>query len=428
MSGYESWGRMIPSRPARVVPLQWTSAVPEFDELVLAYGMGRSYGDVCLNNGQTLLDTRGLSRFRRLGDDGILECEAGATLDEILRLVVPRGWFLPVSPGTKFVTLGGCIANDVHGKNHHRAGTFGRYVRSFELLRSDGRRLRCSPTENGELYRATIGGLGLTGLIVHAELELRRIESPMMLVEQLPFAGIDEFDAISRASNDHEYTVAWFDCFGGRAARGIFFRGNHDSAVAASSPTVHPPRSHRLPLSLIAPFLTPLTVRAFNATYFHAQKRPTPRRVHYEPFFYPLDAVANWNALYGRDGFLQYQCVIPREAGLEPVKTILDRTASSRRSSFLTVLKTFGDIASPGLLSFPRPGTTVCLDFAADASLDEMLEGFDDIVEAAGGSVYPAKDSRMSPARFRRFFPRWEELAAHADPHFSSSFWRRVTS
>jgi len=429
---YESWGRWIPSEPARVIPLQWTSSIPRFDaeSSVLAYGMGRSYGDVCLNNGSTLLDTRGLSRFRRLDDDGILECEAGATLEDILRLVVPRGWFVPVTPGTKFVTLGGCIANDVHGKNHHRAGTFGRYVRSFQLLRSDGSLVRCSRDENVELYRATIGGLGLTGLVVTVELQLRRIASPMMRVEQLPFHTIDEFESISRASDAYDYTVAWFDCFGGRAARGIFFRGNHEAEWSAAVPAAGPAASRRrFPVGLFAPFLVPLTVRAFNALYYHAQKKSAPRAVHYEPFFYPLDRLANWNALYGRHGFMQYQCVIPHEAGLEPVKAILDRTASSRRSSFLTVIKTFGDIESPGLLSFPRPGTTVCLDFAAgETSLLTMLEGFDDVVEEARGSVYPAKDSRMSPKRFRTFFPQWEQLAALADPKFSSTFWRRVTS
>ncbi len=181
---------------------------------------------------------------------------------------------------------------------------------------------------------------------------------------------------------------------------------------------------------LFSPFLKPLTVRAFNTAYFHANARPRPQRVGFDPFFYPLDAVANWNAIYGRHGFLQYQCVIPENAGLEPVAEILDLAARSRLASFLTVIKKFGALPSPGLLSFPRAGTTVCLDFAARKTdvLLPMLERCDDVVEAAGGSVYPAKDARMSGARFRRFFPQWEELRALADPRFSSSFWRRVTA
>jgi FAD/FMN-containing dehydrogenase len=430
MTTHESWGRYPPSRPARVVDLTWTTALPPTDDLLLPYGLGRSYGDVPLNDDHTLLDTSRLNRFRSFDEaTGLLECEAGTTLDDILRVAVPKGWFLPVTPGTKFVTVGGCIANDVHGKNHHRAGTFGRHVRSFELLRSDGARLHCSPEENAELFRATIGGLGLTGLITIAAIQLRRIESADVIVERVPFRSLAEFDAISRACDaTHEYTVAWFDSFAGRDSRGIFFKGNH-AAGSLSARSGIQKRQLRLPHSkLISPLLNPLTVRAFNTAYFLANARPRPQRLDYEPFFYPLDAVANWNAIYGRAGFLQYQCVIPESAGLEPVAEILDRAARSRLASFLTVIKKFGALPSPGLLSFPRAGTTVCLDFAARRmdTLLPMLERCDDVVEAAGGSVYPAKDARMSGARFRRFFPQWEELRALADPRFSSSFWRRV--
>ncbi|HEU4889321.1 MAG TPA: FAD-binding oxidoreductase [Thermoanaerobaculia bacterium] len=430
---HEAWGRYIPSRPARVVDVTWTSAAPPGDDLVLPYALGRSYGDVCLNNGHTLLDTSRLNRFRAFDDaTGLLECEAGTTLDEILRVAVPRGWFPPVTPGTKFVTIGGCIANDIHGKNHHRAGTFGRHVRAFELVRSDGTRLRCTPDENAELFRATIGGLGLTGLIATAVIQLRRIESPDVIVERVPFRSLAEFDAISRACDaTHEYTVAWFDCFAGRDSRGIFFRGNHAEGGVAGRRTNRQKRQLRLPHSkLVSPFLNPWTVRGFNTAYFRANAKPRPQRVDYDPFFYPLDAVANWNVIYGRNGFLQYQCVVPESAGLEPVAEILDLAARSRLASFLTVIKKFGALPSPGLLSFPRAGTTVCLDFAARRTdvLLPMLERCDDIVEGAGGSVYPAKDARMSGPRFRRFFPQWEELRALADPRFSSSFWRRVTA
>jgi FAD/FMN-containing dehydrogenase len=430
MTTHESWGRYIPSRPSRVVDVTWAGdALPE-DDLLLPYGLGRSYGDVPLNNEHTLLDVSRLDRFRRFDvETGVLECEAGVTLDDILRLAVPRGWFLPVTPGTKFVTVGGCIANDVHGKNHHRAGTFGRHVLSFEVLRSDGSRTRCAPGD--ALFAATIGGLGLTGLITSAEIQLRRIESAAMIVERVPFRSLAEFDALSRDCDaTHEYTVAWFDCFAGRNSRGIFFKGNH---APRSSPDL-PPMANRqpptLPVAPFSPLLNPLTVRAFNTAYFRANAKPRPQRLGYDPFFYPLDAVANWNAIYGRRGFLQYQCVIPESAGLEPVAEILDRAARSRLASFLTVIKKFGALPSPGLLSFPRAGTTVCLDFAARRTdvLLPMLEACDDVVQAAAGSVYPAKDARMSGARFRRFFPQWEELRALADPRFSSTFWRRVTA
>ncbi|HYC58406.1 MAG TPA: FAD-binding oxidoreductase [Thermoanaerobaculia bacterium] len=432
MTTHESWGRYIPSRPARVVDVTWPQDALPDDDLLLAYGLGRSYGDVPLNNDHTLLDVSRLDRFRRFDSEtGVLECEAGVTLDAILRLAVPRGWFPPVTPGTKFVTVGGCIANDIHGKNHHHAGTFGRHVLSFELLRSDGSRTRCTPGD--PLFAATIGGLGLTGLIVSAEIQLRRIESVEMIVERVPFRSLTEFDELSRDCDaTHEYTVAWFDSFAGRNSRGIFFKGNHSGATG-SQPVgpvdgLRARRSRWVPVVPAA--LNSVTVRAFNTTYFHANAKPHPQREHYDPFFYPLDAVANWNRIYGRHGFLQYQCVIPENAGLEPVAEILDRAARSRLASFLTVIKKFGSLASPGLLSFPRAGTTVCLDFAARRTevLLPMLEACDDVVEAAGGSVYPAKDARMSAARFRRFFPRWAELRALADPRFSSSFWRRVTA
>ena len=428
---YESWGRFIPSTPRRVVPLPWRSEIPPLrtiDGPVLAYGRGRSYGDVCLNNGATLLDTTTLSHFRSFDRErGILDCEAGATLDDVLRLVVPHGWFPPVTPGTKFVTVGGCIANDVHGKNHHREGTFGRHVRSLELLRSDGTLLRCAPDENAELFRATIGGLGLTGLIVSAELALKKIESPMMLVERIPFGSLEAMEAISAASDaTHDYTVAWFDSTAGRTPRGIFFRGNHTNVP---EPRALSPEPRRLPLRPFSALLNRTSVRLFNAAYFRANARPAPRPQYYEPFFYPLDAIANWNAMYGPRGFVQYQFVVPPEAGLAPVEEILGRASRSGLASFLTVIKRFGDLPSPGLLSFPRPGLTVCLDFAARGDeLLPMLETFDDIVEAACGRVYPAKDARLGAERFRRFFPEWRELLVHVDPHFSSSFWRRVAA
>ena len=301
MSTHESWGRYPPSRPARVFDLTWATTQPPADDLLLPYGLGRSYGDVPLNNGHTLLDTSRLNRFLSFDDaTGLLECEAGTTLEDILRLAVPRGWFLPVTPGTKFVTVGGCIANDVHGKNHHRAGTFGRHVRSFELVRSDGTRLHCSAEENAELFRATIGGLGLTGLMTTASIQLRPIESADVIVERVPFRSLDEFDAISRACDaTHEYTVAWFDSFAGRDSRGIFFKGNHAPGSLSARRSIRK-RQLRLPHSkLMAPFLNPSTVRAFNTGYFLANAKPKPQRLDYDPFFYPLDAVANWNAMYG---------------------------------------------------------------------------------------------------------------------------------
>jgi FAD/FMN-containing dehydrogenase len=426
--GHESWGKWIRSTPVRVV------YEPRFDDLVLPYGLGRSYGDVCLNNGHTLLETSRMSHLLAFDDaTGILTCEAGVTLDDILQVFVPRGWFLPVTPGTKFVTVGGCIANDVHGKNHHRAGTFGRHVLSFDLLRSDGTRLHCTPAD--DLFRATIGGLGLTGLILNAQVQLRRIESPEIVEERIPFRSLAEFESLSATSDQtHEYTVAWLDTF---RERGLFIRGNHAGSSGSSGSSAFlgspPPRNSEelrgtrgtsLPMSIASPFLRPATIRAFNAAYFYGTRHPELKSVHYDPFFYPLDAIANWNSVYGRRGFLQYQFVIPEAAGMEPVADIVQRL--KRLGSSLTVIKKFGALESLGVLSFPRHGTTVSMDFAATDALLPLLDSCDEVVEAAGGSVYPAKDARMAPERFRRFFPQWEELRRHVDPQFSSSFWRRV--
>jgi FAD/FMN-containing dehydrogenase len=360
--GHESWGKWVRSTPARVL------YEPRFDDLVLPYGLGRSYGDVCLNNGHTLLDTSRMAHLLAFDDaTGVLTCEGGATLDDILQVFVPRGWFLPVTPGTKFVTVGGCIANDVHGKNHHRAGTFGRHVLSLDLLRSDGTRIRCTPPD--DLFRATVGGLGLTGLILSAQVQLRRIESPRIVEERIPFGSLAEFESLSAASDQtHEYTVAWLDTF---RARGLFIRGNH--GLRHPEPPRHPelakdlkmrrPAPRSLPMAAASPFLKPATIRAFNAAYFYGTSHPKPKPVHYDPFFYPLDAVANWNSVYGRRGFLQYQFVIPEEQGMQPVVRILERVR--RIGSPLTVIKKFGALQSPGLLSFPRLGTTVSMDFAA---------------------------------------------------------------
>ncbi|HEX8619812.1 MAG TPA: FAD-binding oxidoreductase [Thermoanaerobaculia bacterium] len=420
---HESWGRWIRSTPRQVVDLSWTTDAPRFDDLVLPYAHGRSYGDVCLNNGHTLLDVSRMSRLLSFDETtGVLHCEAGATLADILSVVVPRGWFLPVTPGTKFVSIGGCIANDVHGKNHHRAGTFGRHVLSFELLRSDGSRVDCTPAD--DLFAATIGGLGLTGLIVSATVQLRRIESPEIVEERIPFHSLAQFEELSTASDEtHEYTVAWLDTF---TNRGLFIRGNHASQSHVPQARSHTRRASRsVPVAPFAPFLTRPTVRAFNAAYFYGTRRARAKRIDYDPFFYPLDAIANWNAIYGRRGFLQYQFVIPERAGLAPVAEILGRIG--RISSPLTVVKKFGALPSPGLLSFPRAGTTVSMDFAANAKgLLRLLDECDATVASAGGSVYPAKDARMAPEQFRRFFPRWEEFRRSVDPQFSSSFWRRV--
>lgn len=431
-----SWGHYPKVNHTRVQPLYWREDIPDLageNESLLPYAYGRSYGDSCLNDGGVLLDASHLNRFISFDEEqGIMCCEAGVSLADILEVSVPRGWFLPVTPGTKFVSVGGAIANDVHGKNHHRAGTFGSHVIRFKLLRSSGERLVCSPEKNADLFAATIGGLGLTGLILWAEFRLQRIASPLIALQRVRFDSLDEFNALSVAADQRcEYTVSWADILAGGndLCRGIFMSGNHDTAPSKLTTD----RGKKLPLAV--PFdlpslaLNPLTVRAFNELYYHAQfAKKTEKRVHYEPFFYPLDAIHDWNRMYGRRGFLQYQFVVPFEQGDAAMRDILARIRRSGEGSFLTVLKQFGNKRSPGMLSFPRPGLTLALDFAFGGQKTlRLLDDLDEIVRESGGAVYPAKDARMSAANFRAFFPRWQEFVRHIDPHFSSSFWRRVS-
>lgn len=432
---YQSWGR-YPKARQEIVRINWRDeSLPEAGNprlTLLPFGNGRSYGDSCLNDGGALIDTRGLSRFIELDSvRGILRCEAGVLLSEILDLIVPLGWFLSVTPGTRFVTVGGAIANDVHGKNHHRQGTFGRHVLRFELLRSDEQRLNCSEEENRELFRATIGGLGLTGVVVWAEIKLMKISNPYIDVQTIKFSNLREFFELTADSDaDFDYTVAWVDCLakGKSLGRGHFMRAN-------PAPALRDAPAYKRQSSLAVPFTPPvalvnnLSLKTFNLLYYNKQRKKQRREiVHYEPFFYPLDFIRQWNRIYGPHGFMQYQCVVPLTSGPGAIGEILERIAQAGKGSFLAVLKVFGDVASPGMLSFPRPGPTLALDFPNQGSKTlELLDRLDEVVMQAGGTVYPAKDARMSSSSFQRYYPQWKAFSDYIDPRFSSSFWRRVT-
>jgi len=422
-----SWGR-YPRARQRLVPLYDRAApLPRTAEPALPHGNGRSYGDSCLNPDGVLLATRALDRFIAFDtEQGLLRCECGVLLSEILALTVPRGWFLPVTPGTQHVTVGGAIANDVHGKNHHAHGSFGDHLAGFELLRSDGTRRWCSPTENADWFRASVGGLGLTGLVTVAELRLVRVPGAAMAGETLRFSGLRGFFELSAESDRaHEYTVAWVDCLarGAKLGRGLFMRGGHAAGAVAEPPA----RSLlRLPFTPPLPLVNSLSLRAFNTLYY-ALPRRSPWRAHYRPFLCPLDSIRDWNRMYGPAGFLQYQCVVPPATAEDAVRELLERIARSGQGSFLSVLKRFGDRAAPGMLSFARPGATLALDFPnRGPATFALLEQLDEVVAQSGGAVYPAKDARMSGPSFRRYFPAWREFQAWVDPHFSSGFWRRV--
>jgi len=427
---FTSWGNVI-RKPHESAPLLNRHAdfpVAPQQSSLLPYGNGRSYGDSCLNVGAALIPTRSLDRFISLDTtSGIVTCEAGILFDEMFRVIIPAGWFVPVTPGTRFVTLGGAIANDVHGKNHHAVGTIGRHVLRFELLRSDGQRLICSRTENPQLFCATIGGLGLTGIITWAQLQLRPVAGPMMSVETIRFANLDEFMRLQSESDEKfEYTVAWVDCLGtgNQLGRGWFERANH-SPTSAALPQ-QPQRGLNIRFTPPFSLVNAASLRLFNNFYYHW---PRVRRGErwFESYFYPLDSIGHWNRLYGPRGLYQYQCVIPDAAGSEGTAALLNAISRSGQGSFLAVLKGFGALESPGMLSFPRTGLTLALDFPnRGQSLERLFGELDAIVRNAGGRIYPAKDGRMPPELFRSGYPRWREFAQYIDPRCSSSFWRRV--
>ena len=400
------------------------------EKLLLPFGNGRSYGDSCLNNDGKLLDTRGLDRFISFDqENGVLRCESGVLLSEIIELILPYGWFLKVTPGTRFITIGGAVANDVHGKNHHRVGSFGSHVRCFELLRSDDEKVVCSLTKDSELFSATIGGLGLTGLIVWVEISLQKIESEYVDVETICFDHLSEFFSLSKESDTHyEHTVAWIDCLakGEQLGRGLFMRANYKKLKVNK---VHTEKKLSFPVDLPFSLINRASLKFFNRLYRWNSCREDGKHLqHLYPFFYPLDAIENWNRIYGRDGYFQYQCVIPEDNAEITIEKMLKKISIFGVGSFLAVLKNFGSVRSPGMLSFPRTGTTLALDFPNHgvATLD-LFNMLDEFVISAGGALYPAKDARMSGDTFKTSFPKWEDFSQFIDPNFSSSFWRRVT-
>ncbi len=403
-------------------------ALAEFNGSILPIGARRSYGDVCLNHGGALVRTTALDRL--ITADwltGVIRAEAGLTLDALLRVAVPKGWFLPVTPGTKFVTLGGAVANDVHGKNHESAGTIGCHIRRIGLARSSGELLELSDSENSELFHATIGGLGLTGLILWVELGLKQIGSSDIDVETLAIADLDQFFRVAEESGEWEHTVAWVDCLttGRRLGRGLFMRGRHEPRGALR---VHGEPRLAVPLDAPSWLLNSSTVRLFNLLYRHRPWAMGHRTVHYDPFFYPLDAVRRWNRLYGPHGFFQHQSVVPSKSAVGAIQRLLTLTGEYQQGSFLVVLKLFGARRSPGLLSFPMAGATFALDLPnRGESTRKLLQAMTDVVMEAGGRVYPAKDATMSAEAFRIGYPDWTRLEALRDPKIMSDFWRRVT-
>ncbi len=431
----QSWGRME-GRESRQEPVFWKQDIHAAlmrDQRFLCYGLGRSYGDSCLPGEGTALLMSPLNKLRSFDErTGLISAEAGLSLAALLDFIVPRGWFVPVSPGTKYVTLGGAIANDIHGKNHHKRGTFGCHVMEMEVLRSNGQTIVCSRTREADFFAATVGGLGLTGVISACTLQLIPISSAYMETETIKTTGLEDFFTLEDDSaKDWEYSMSWIDCMaqGSKRGRGIFFRGNH--AKAGQPATEYAEQAKwKLAVPMEAPswILNRWSIRAFNEVYYQQQQtRLKQGRMPIDPFFYPLDKILHWNRMYGQRGLLQYQFVLDTERHQE-LSQIFDIIAQSGMGSFLGVLKKFGDIRSPGMLSFPREGYTLTLDFQNQGERSHALfQKLDAIVLKAGGRLYPAKDAMMSPELFQSGYPLWREFSRYIDPKFTSQFWQRVS-
>lgn len=439
------WGRYprveaLAARPERVAEAL-AALKDRGSQPVLAHGLGRSYGDAALiSNGRVIL-TRRLDRMLDFDPaTGWLRCEAGVSIFDMVETFLPRGFFPPVVPGTQFVTVGGAVANDIHGKNHHVDGTFCDHIRRMEILTASGEIVACGPDLEPDLFWATVGGLGLTGVILTVEVKLARVESPYIDGESIRVENLDDFFRISGESGDFTHTVTWIDCGtrGKQMGRGIFMRGRHADASAKPPSELMGKVTDGLSPLLDVPvdgpswLLNKATVKLFNAAYFRKHPKGKISGIqHYAPFFFPLDFVRNWNRIYGARGFLQYQIVVPPDPDQRAIRAVLDEITRSGLGSFLAVIKEFGDHVHGGL-SFPAPGVTLALDFANSGQpLLDLLARLDPIVVEAGGRVYLGKDARLGKADFRKMYPQWEAWRATRDKWdpdhvFQSDLGRRL--
>jgi len=368
---------------------------------VIARGNGRCYGDASL--GEHIFSTKKLNKFISFDRlNGVIECESGVLLSDVLEISVPQGYFLYVTPGTKFVSVGGAIASDVHGKNHHAEGCFSEYVIEFKLMIENGEVITCSREENADKFWSTIGGMGLTGIILTAKFKLKNIESAYIRQESIKAENLDEIFRLFDESESWTYTVAWIDCLqkGKNIGRSILMRGEHAFQHELPQNLREKPLRLKKKFEPTVPFYFPgfvlnaLTVKLFNLLYFNKQrKKEINNFTDYETFFYPLDAVHEWNRIYGKSGFIQYQMVIPKETGKEGMRKILETIAHSGNGSFLAVLKLFGKHNPEAYNSFPVEGYTLALDFKVNSKLKKLVDQLDQIVEEFGGRIYLTKDS-----------------------------------
>lgn len=395
---------------------------------ILARGLGRSYGDSSLS--QNILHTAYLDHFLAFDEGtGLLKCSSGVSLAQIIKCFLPRGWFLPVTPGTAFVTIGGAIASDVHGKNHSIHGSFSEYITELELLLGNGETVLCSPLEKPELFHATCGGMGLTGIILTATIRLKPTVSSNILQTTIKIADIDALFSAFEEYAQASYCVAWIDGLrrGKNLGRGIFMRGEHAEDNIQS---VQPPKGHSLPLIIPFNSINTVNIRLFNTLYYTIKKAQYRKKINFESFFYPLDGLSNWNYLYGASGFIQYQFVLPDHSSLQGVRDILEFIQNSGCSPCLIVIKKLGE-ENLNYLSFPMKGYTLAIDFKASPAVLTLLNQLDTLVLKYGGRLYLTKDARMSAWMFKEGYPRWEAFENvrakyHALGKFTSSLSLRI--
>lgn len=401
------WGN-YPAINSHVKSFKSLDALETLDYPVIPRGMGRSYGDSSLAPSMIeMTNHHRLVSFDKAS--GLLVCGAGLTFDEILKIFVPKGWFLPVTPGTKFITVGGAIASDVHGKNHHLDGSFSDHVEFIKLFIPEKGIVTCSVSENVELFRASCGGMGLTGIIVEAAFKLKAIESAFIKQKTVKAKNLQESLELFEEYNEATYSVSWIDCLstGENLGRSLITLGEHATAGELIS---HSYGKLKMPINAPSFMLNAYSIKAFNHLYYHrVREKYSEQLVHYDPYFYPLDGILNWNKMYGKKGFVQYQCVIPKEAGFNGMETILKKIAESKKGSFLAVLKTFGK-GNSNYLSFPMEGYTLALDFKLEQGVFELLNQLDEIVADLGGRLYLTKDARMSEAFFKKTYVNWEKF------------------
>ncbi len=392
----------------------------------IARGLGRSYGDSSL--AKNVFSSKYLDSFIDFDDDsGTITCFAGITLAEIASIFVPKGWFLQVTPGTKFVTVGGAIASDVHGKNHHVNGCFSEHLISFKIVTVSHGLIECTREKNFDLFYATCGGMGLTGFILEATFRLKRIGSAFIKETNLKTSSLQETMELFSSKEDSEYSVAWIDCIasGAKLGRSIISLGEHcnegDFSVSHNKP-------YNVPMYMPDFVLNSYSIQLFNSIYYNRQKTSiNKRRLHYDSYFYPLDKITNWNRMYGKKGFIQYQLVLPYSSGFQGMKTIMELISKSKLGSFLAVLKLFGK-SNENYLSFPIPGFTLALDFRINKVLFPVLTELDSIVLDYGGRLYLAKDSRMPEMVFKRSYSKWREFSKIREKYGANKVFNSLQS